>query len=162
MEIRYRPTEEDGLNALRASSMPQWNMFLFVLLLILLFLVGIYLIDHDLSLIGWMWLTLSALIGIAVYEVPRMKVWKALRNNPSAQGEIIFVLNDKGTAATFPTGESRLDWRAYTKYRETETIFLLFFSPYRCMSIPKRVMSPEQIEELRSLLRTRISTRQAP
>ena len=94
MEIRYRPTEEDGLNALRASSMPQWNMFLFVLLLILLFLVGIYLIDHDLSLIGWMWLTLSALIGIAAYEVPRMKVKKALRNNTSAQGEIIFVLDD--------------------------------------------------------------------
>jgi len=159
MEIRYRPTEEDAVNALRASSRPQWNMFFFVLLLTLLFIVGVYLIDHDFPVAGWLWLALSALIGIGAYEVSRLRVRRSFRNNPSAQGEIIFVLDDKGTAATFPTGESRLDWRAYTKYKETETIFLLFFSPYRCMFIPKRVMSPEQIKGLRSLLKTRISTR---
>jgi hypothetical protein len=69
------------------------------------------------------------------------------------------VFDDEGTVATFPTGESRLDWRAYTKYKETGSLFLLFFSPYRYTSIPKRAMSPEQIEELRGLLKARIFTR---
>ena len=41
-------------------------MFLFVLLLALMFLVGIYLVDHDLAVIGWIWLAASAGIGIAV------------------------------------------------------------------------------------------------
>jgi hypothetical protein len=159
MEIRFRPTEEDGLNAIRSLSMPIWSMYLFVLLLALLFLVGIYLINHDLSVAGWLWLALSAVIGIAVYEVPRIQVRRSLRNSPSAQGEIVYVLDDKGTVATFPTGESRLDWRAYTKYKESGTIFLLFVSPYRYLSIPKRVMSPEQMEELRGLLKARIVTR---
>jgi hypothetical protein len=159
MEIRFRPTEEDGLNAIRSLSMPSWSMYLFVLLLALLFLVGIYLINHDLSVAGWLWLALSAVIGIAVYEVPRIQVRRSLRNSPSAQGEIVYVLDDKGTVATFPTGESRLDWRAYTKYKESGTIFLLFVSPYRYLSIPKRVMSPEQMEELRGLLKARIVTR---
>jgi hypothetical protein len=67
LTIRFRPTEEDGLNAMRATSMPSWSMFLFVLLLALLFLVGIYLINHNLPMAGWLWLVMSAVIGIAVY-----------------------------------------------------------------------------------------------
>ena len=34
-------------------------------------------------------------------------------------------LDDEGTVATFPTGESRLNWQAYTKYKETGCMFLL-------------------------------------
>jgi hypothetical protein len=98
-------------------------------------------------------LALSAGIGIGVYEVPRIQVRRSLRNNPSAQGEIVYTFDDKGSFATFPTGESRLDWGAYTKYKETGPMFLLFFSPYRFTSIPKRAMSPEQVEELRGLLK---------
>jgi hypothetical protein len=126
------------------------------LLLGLLFLVGIFLIDHDFLLAGWLWLALSAAIGIGVYEVPRIQVRRSLRNNPSAQGEIVYIFDDKGSVATFPTGESRLDWGAYTKYKETGPMFLLFFSPYRYTAIPKRAMSPEQVEELRGLLKKRI------
>ncbi|MGA8313339.1 MAG: YcxB family protein [Terriglobales bacterium] len=128
-------------------------MLLFVLLLGLLFLVGVFLIDHDFLLAGWLWLVLSAGIGIGVYEVPRIQVRRSLKNNPSAQGEIVYTFDDKGSLATFPTGESRLDWGAYTKYKETGPMFLLFFSPYRFTSIPKRAMSPEQVEELRGLLK---------
>lgn len=159
MEIRFRLTEEDSLNAFRAVSMPSWGMYLFVLLLALLFLVGIYLINHGLSVAGWIWLVLSAVLGIAVYEVPRNQVRRSLRSNPSAEGEVTYVLDDKGTVATFATGESRLDWRAYIKYKETGTMFLLFFSPSRYASIPKRAMSAEQIEELRGLLKARVLTR---
>ena len=102
MEIRFKPTEEDGLNAMRATSMPSWGMFLFVLLLALLFLVSIYLINHDLPVAGWLWLALSAVIGIAVYEVPRIQVSRSLRKSPSAQGEIVIVLDGEGTVTTFP------------------------------------------------------------
>jgi hypothetical protein len=128
-------------------------MFLFVLLLALLFLVGIYLVNHGLQVAGWVWLASSAALGIAVYEVPRIQARRSLKSNPSAQGEIVYVLDDHGTVATFSTGESRFEWRAYTKYEETGALFLLFVSPQRYTSIPKRVMSAEQIEELRGLLK---------
>ena len=72
---------------------------------------------------GWLWLALSAVIGIAVYEVPRIQVRRSLRKSPSAQGEIVRVLDGEGTVTTFPTGESRLNWRAYTKYKETGSNF---------------------------------------
>ena len=54
LTIRFRPTEEDGLNVVRASSMPNWAMFLFVLSLALLFLVGIYLVNHNFPVAGWL------------------------------------------------------------------------------------------------------------
>jgi hypothetical protein len=139
--------------------MPNWMMFLFVLLLGLLFLVGIFLIDHGLALAGWIWLAVSAGIGIAVYEVPRFQIRQGLKSNPSSQGEIVYVFDDRGCVVTFATGESRLDWNAYTKCKETGTSFLLFFSPHRYALIPKRVMSAEQIEEFRGLLKTKIPGR---
>ena len=49
MEVRYTPTPEDALNALRASPKSTWAMFLFVLLLSLMFVVGIYPADHNLG-----------------------------------------------------------------------------------------------------------------
>jgi hypothetical protein len=108
MEIRFGPTEGDALNAMRSSSIPRWGMFLFVLLLGLLFLVGIFLINHDFRVAGWLWLALSTAIGIGIYEVPRIQVRRSLKNNPSAQGEIVYIFDDKGSLATFPTGESHL------------------------------------------------------
>jgi hypothetical protein len=136
--------------------MPAWGMFTFVLLLILLFLVGIYLLDHDLIVIGWIWIGMSARIGLATYEIPRIQVRRAMAHNPSAQGEITFVFTEDGVATVFPTGESRLSWRAFTKFKETDYMFLIFFSRYRYNYVPKRVMSPDQVEELRGILKSRV------
>jgi hypothetical protein len=156
MEIRYTHTAEDSLNWMRATPAPPWSMFLFILLLALLFLVGIYLVGHDYAVVGWAWLALSVALGIAVYEVPRVQARRAIATNPSVQGEIVWTLDDTGTAATFPTGRSWMEWRAYTKYKETDYVFLLFYTSGRSAVIPKRVMSPEQVQELRSLLRAQI------
>jgi hypothetical protein len=88
-----------------------------------------YISDKPRLPLGWrLWLALSAAIGIGVYEVPRIQVRRSLKNNPSAQGEIVYIFDDKGSFATFPTGESRLDWGAYTKYQETGTTFFVVLS----------------------------------
>ncbi len=156
MELRFKLAEDEALEALQATASRGWVTFLFILRLALLFLVGIYLIDHGFTVVGWIWLTVSVVIGIAMYQVPRMQVRREIRRAPYAQGEVAYTLNDEGTMAIFSTGRSQLDWRHYTRYKETRNLFLLFFSPTRYTVIPKRVMSPEQIEQLRSLLVARI------
>ena len=65
MEIRYTLTREDVSHS-RASSSSWWSMFLCVLLLAVMFLVGIILINLEYVLAGWIWLAVSAMIGIAV------------------------------------------------------------------------------------------------
>ena len=156
MEIRFTPAEEDVSNAQRAVPSSRWGAFLFVLLLGLLSLVGAHLIDLGFSVAGWIWLACSFAVGFAAYEVPRIQARRAFRSSPSTQGEFVFTLSDKGILAKFPTGESQLEWRAYMKYKETATLFLLFYSSSRYTLIPKRAMSPEQIKEVRALLNTRI------
>jgi len=66
MEIRYPLTREDVSHASRASSSSWWSRFLCVLLLAVMFLVGIILINLEYVLAGWIWLAVSAMIGIVV------------------------------------------------------------------------------------------------
>jgi hypothetical protein len=159
MELRYKFTEEDALHASRVTSRQPWALFLFVLLLALMFVVGIFLVAHDLATIGWIWLAMSAALGFAVYEVPRIQIRRALRRNPSLHGEVVLALHDQGIESTFATGKSQLLWGAFTKCKETTYFFVLYMSPHRASFIPKRVMTPQQIEELRALLRSRIPSK---
>jgi len=158
MELRYTFTEEDALNFARVSSRPIWALWLFALLLALMFLVGVFLINHDLATIGWIWLAISVGLGLAVYEVPRIQIRRGMRR-PSLEGEIVLLFTDDGTEFTFATGKSQMQWRAYTKYKETQHLFVLYLASGRSTCIPKRVMSPPQLEELRSLLKARIPSK---
>ena len=162
MEIRYRPTAEDVIHAMRATTQPPWAIFLFVLLLGLMFLVGIYLVDHDLARIGWTWLILSVVLGILVYQIPRRQARRAIEKNPSAREDIVLNITDVGIDSVAATGKSQVQWGAYTKYKETEHIFLLDSDYGRSTFIPKRIMSLEHVQELRELLRKHLRKPQPP
>ena len=152
MEIKFTPTVDDVLKLQRAVSATGWYTFLFVLLLVLMFLVGIFLVDHDLALIGWLWLAMSVALAVGLYEVPRFKARRAFASAPSVQGEINLSLDDKGTTWTFPTGSSHREWRGYIKHKETRGFLLLYVSDAQYQWIPKRAMSASEVEELRKLL----------
>ena len=159
MELRYKLTNEDITNILRASSRPLWALVLFALLLAGMFAVGIYLVGHDLAGVGWIWLAISAVLGVVVYAVPPIQIRRELRRRPDLQGEIVLFLSPEGIEVTFATGKSQLQWRAYSKYRETAHLFVLTASSSGSRFIPKRVMSPQQLEEMRGLLRTQIPSK---
>ena len=144
---------------LRASSRPLWALVLFAVLLAGMFAVGIYLVSHDIAEVGWIWLAASVSLGIVVYAVPPIQIRRELRRRPGLQGEIVLLLSSEGIEARFATGKSQLDWRAYRKYKETANLFVLGTSYSGSTFIPKRVMSPEQLEELRGLLRARIPSK---
>lgn len=156
IEIRFTPRGEDAVHAARAAATRSWTLYLLILLLALMFLVGVFLIDHGYSLAGWLWLAVSALMFIAAYQVPLLQARRTLVTNPSAQGEIILKIDETRVAATFPTGNSYVEWRAFSKYRETTHLFVLFYLLHRSTFIPKRVMSPQQIAGLRVLLNDKI------
>jgi len=159
MELRYTVTNEDIRNILRASSRPLWALVLFGLLLAAMFAVGIFLIVHDLREVGWIWLAVSAMLGVVVYALPSIQIRRELRRRPDLRGEIVLRLSPAGVEVTFATGKSQLQWRAYTKYKETAHLFVLHASSAGSRFIPKRVMSPQQVDELRGWLRTQIPSK---
>ena len=121
-----------------------------------MFLVAIFLINYGFTVIGWSWLALSIAMGIATYEVPRIQLRRNFRATPSARGEIVLTIDERGTETSFANGRTQLDWGAYTRYRESAGFFLLYVSPARYSWIPKRSMSVQQIDDLRSILRDKI------
>jgi hypothetical protein len=157
MEIRFIPNEDDvrGLCRVRSSS-SGWNTLLFTLLLALLFVVGWHLIERGFAVAGWIWLSLSVALGVALYEVPRSRVRREFHRTPAAQGEFVFAVDDHGITATFPAGSSRMDWHGFLKYQETTSFFLMFHSPSRYWWIPKRAMSTEEAIDLGRALKARI------
>lgn len=157
MELRFTPTEEDVCALSRISPAQGWYKFLFLLLLAVLFLVGAYLLDHGFVVAGWVWLALSVAIGIGMYEVPRFQTRRAFHHSPSVQGEIVYSFDEKGVTASFSTGRSQMEWRAFVKCQETASFFLLFHSAYRYWWIPKRAISPGQVAELYNFLKTHIT-----
>jgi len=158
MELRYKLTDADVRNMVRASSRPLWALLLFALLLALMLAAGVYLIDQDLPEIGWPWLAVSAALGVAVYAVPPIRIRRAMRRSPHFQQENMTVISDEGIESTFGGGKSQLQWLAYTKWKETAHLFVLT-SVYGDRFIPKRVMSHVEVEELRALLKAHIPSK---
>lgn len=103
---------------------------------------------------------LSIAIAFAAYEVPRAQRRRQFRSSPFAAGERVLTFNENGIAAIFPNAAAQYGWQAFTRCRETELSFLLLTAPYSIgLWIPKRAMSPQQIEELRHILKARLPER---
>jgi hypothetical protein len=137
-----------------------WNTFQFALTFVPLFLVGAGLVDAGFSVAGWFCMGLSIAIAFAAYEVPRARRRRQFRSSPLAPGERTLAINEKGIAAVFPNATAQYGWQAFMRYRETELSFLLLTSPHTVgLWIPKREMSPQQIEELRHLLKAQLPAR---
>jgi YcxB-like protein len=88
-----------------------------------------------------------------------IQIRRELRRRPDLQGEIVLLLSPAGIEVTFATGKSQLQWRAYSKYKETAYLLVLTASSSGSRFNPKRVMSPQQLEEMRSLLRAQIPSK---
>lgn len=160
MEIRFIPIPEDADYFLRVNRGSSWDQFLYILLLAVLFFIGTYLVQNHYPVAGVVWLVLSLLIAVGMYEIPRRRARRAMTQNSLAQGEINLTIDEKGIATIFPTGRSHVEWRAYTHYKETSQQFLLRFGSGRWTYLPKRVLSQEEIQQLRELLRTHIRREQ--
>ena len=164
MELRFSPNEEDFINANRGAPRERrvWDTIQFGLTFVPLFFVGVGLVDAGSPVAGWSCMGLSIAIAFAAYEVPRARQRRRFRATPRATEERVLTISKDGIAAIHTYANWQREWQAFTSYRETEASFLLLIAPYTVgLYIPKRVMSPEQIKELREMLRTRLSASSA-
>ena len=64
---------------------------------------------------------------------------------------------EEGVDVRDATGEGKLDWKAWMKFRETRQFFLLYPAARLVMLIPKRAFTgQEQIAEFRELLKRKL------
>jgi len=83
------------------------------------------------------------------------------RKQAAVQGPRTLMLSDKGVSSKWDGGASEVEWKTFLRWQECKTQFLLFTSPVMFNMIPKRVLTAEQICEVRKLLAEHIDTKHA-
>lgn len=79
-----------------------------------------------------------------------------IKGSPSASLPHTAQMSDEGLYFRTSAGESRLAWNLIIGWVEVERVFALFPSPLTFFPIPKRALTEQQQDELRSLLKTKI------
>ena len=70
--------------------------------------------------------------------------------------EVTWTFTDGGVHLASNVSSSDLRWEAFLRYRETRDGFLLFVQKGVAQFIPKRVLTTEQTDDLRVLLRSHV------
>ncbi len=79
------------------------------------------------------------------------------RKHPNFSVPQVLKVNDDGLYCVSDIAEGSAKWSAFTKFQETRNLFMLQMGARMFRVIPKRALSTPEIDELRELLRRRLS-----
>ena len=163
MEISYQLTEDDyrqGYKAFRRrrtfslwATRIGWAL-LFVTLAEALY-VSISGFDREFPTLALLW-GLVAFWTYCLWYAPRYAARKMIKGSPSASLPHTAQMSEDGLYFRTSAGESRLTWNLIIGWVEVERVFALFPSPLTFFPVPKRAMTDQQQDELRSLLKNKI------
>ena len=163
MEISYKLTEDDyrqGYKAFRRrKTFSLWAtrigyVCLFLVLATAL-LESIFGPDRSFPNLALLW-GLAAFWSYCLWYAPRYAARKMITGSPSASLPHTMDISEDGLHSRTSAGESRLAWNLFIGWVEVDRVFALFPSPLTFFPIPKRAMSSEQQEELRSILQKKV------
>lgn len=129
-------------------------MLLFLTLAEALF-VSILGFDRSFPTLALLW-GLVAFWAYCLWYAPRDVARKMIAGSPSASLPHIAEMSENGLHFQTSAGESRLAWNLIIGWVEVERVFALFPSPLTFFPIPKRAMTDQQQDEMRSLLKNNI------
>lgn len=90
--------------------------------------------------------------GLAWF-IPRWSILRQFKKQPAAQGPRSLLLDDNGFHWRWGGGSSDINWKNYIRAVEGRYQFLFYTSPACFNIVPKRALPPDQINELRELLK---------
>ncbi len=163
MEISYQLTEDDyrqGYKAFRRrKAFSLWAtrigyMCLFLVLATALF-ESIFGPDRSFANLALLW-GLAAFWSYCLWYAPRYAARRMIKGSPSASLPHTMDISEDGLHSRTSAGESRLGWNLFIGWVEVDRVFALFPSPLTFFPIPKRAMSSEQQEVLRSILQKKV------
>jgi len=99
----------------------------------------------------------AALWFTYMLAAPRLSSRRQFRNTPTAQNPITIEALDSGLHIQSVHADSRVAWSAYVGWTEGKSVFVILPQPRIYVPIPKRALTPEQLNEFREMLRRNIS-----
>lgn len=117
---------------------------------------------------GWSGLAILVLISGLFCVLPlAFRVWQRFwverdfRNHPGFAEKVHLSVDGEELRTEGQLGRREEKWAAFTKYRETENLFVLYEGARLLRVFPKRAFASEQLREFRDLLASKITPSQA-
>ena len=162
MEITYELTQKDFTQAFFAhrnrKPVMKWTRRIIILLLIGLFVFLLFgaTLAHNirplLPMFGIIILWIAVASGVTYWWSAR----RQFRKQPGAQGQRSLLLDASGTHWRWDGGNSDVEWKNYIRTVEGKDQILFYTSPVCFNILPKRALAPEQLPEIRDLLKQNI------
>jgi len=157
MHIEYQISEDDFISAAKLAMRKRSRYALVRVYIIRVFgaiLLASALVLYILSRqIATVWPI--ALWGLLVLCVPILWTYqfhKQYRKMPMLHGRRSLDIDETGTHFVTPEVDSRISWESFIHFAENDDSFVLFQQGSRIfIPIPKRELTPAQIDELRAL-----------
>jgi hypothetical protein len=165
MIVDFQFTLDDYRNAVRthyrkgASAYTRWMLKLTLIIGVLLLLAGVLLVITGQRALGvvlppvlvgalWTWLGMG--------KTYLLSARSQFVKNPALRQPRRVEFNDDGVNTDAGIASSQVTWKAFLRYVESIETFLVYTSPACFVIVPKRVLQPEQVNELRRLFQTHI------
>jgi YcxB-like protein len=167
MQITYQLTQQDFVESLKAcrqrSVFRRWMWRLLPVIPISLVFLSIFLYVEDsrdqVASNLFPLLVLLAFWIVLLWVGPWLGARTQFRKQPSVQGSKTLSVDGSGVHWKWDGGSADIDWKNFLKWQESKTQFLLYTSPVAFNMIPKRVLTQEQISEVRLTLSQNIPVR---
>jgi YcxB-like protein len=163
MQIEFELTQKDFREALITNRTrtpgKKWTFRIFLILLLgfwAFLFYGSLLAHSTRQLIPFL-----LLIIVWVAFIAALPWWSARRQflkQPRAHGPRTLSLDASGVQWRWDGGSLTSQWKDYIRWVEGKSQILLYSSPVSFSFLPKRSLSPEQLNEVRTLLAQNIRT----
>jgi hypothetical protein len=98
----------------------------------------------------WLALVLTSLV------IRRVWIKRDFRGHPRFSQKQVVRVDEAGLFVKSEVERSEMNWAAFERFQETQTLFLLYLGARSVQVIPKRALSADQMVELRQLLSSRL------
>lgn len=165
MILDYQFTLDDYHNAFKAhmkkgaSALSRWTMRLGLVVGAVMLLGGIANLINgqrapSVVLPPFFFAAVWFLIGMGGFYWLSAK--RQFTRNPALRQPRRVEIGEDGVKTDAGVASSQMSWKAYLRFIESKDTFLLYTSPACFVIIPKRVLQPSQVDELREILKRNV------
>jgi hypothetical protein len=157
MQVNYELTQKDFYESLLAHRKlkPISPWFVRIVVVLACILVGAATFVHREMPTSPMLLLSLILIPLSLFltwGVPWLSARTQFGKQPAAQGPHTMLLDSSGVHEKGSGVTSDIEWRNLIRWTESKNQFLLYTSPASFNCVPKRVMTPAEVNEFRAML----------
>jgi hypothetical protein len=138
----------------RRGLWPRLNLALAYTLIPLIGIVGLLTSYLMVTTKSWGFLAFELPLGVFLLCYPlylHLRWKRCYLRTRTGEGDHEIDFDEAMIRVTAATMRSEIQWQGVRSFSENQKIFLLYLAPAKFLPIPKRICSPQQTEELRSL-----------